>query len=161
MISADLSLKPQGAVPRKNPISSLAGLSKPRTIADSVTESAANNALAAGYQSGARTGEGQAGFSKSAMDRMRSAQREAAGVAEGASNAAGIRSEDQAFNASQNAAWDAMVEERINNNASANLGMNAANFERLMSGKQNRWSLQMARSRASQALRLALLSRLG
>jgi len=161
MIGSDQSLVPKSAVPRKNPISSLAGLSKPRTIADSVTESAAQNALASGYQAGARSGQGQAGFSKSAMNRMQDAQRSAAGVAKGASDAAGIRAEDQSFNSSQNFAWDQMVQDRLNSNLGTALGMNAANFDQLMAGKQNRWSLQMARSRAAQSLRLALLSKLG
>jgi hypothetical protein len=61
----------------------------------------------------------------------------------------------------QNFAWDQMVQDRINSNLGVSLGMNAANFDQLMAGKQNRWSLQMARSRAAQSLRLALLSKLG
>jgi hypothetical protein len=164
MIGASPTLKPTSALAVRNPVSALYGLSKPRTIADSTTEGVANNAIAQGYQKGNARGflnqNDKAGFSRSAMDRMKASQAEAAGVAEGASNAAGIRAEDQAFNEQQQANYEQMVDDRLNHNFGLQTGMNAANFSVGMAGKRNRAMLDMARRRAQQSLRLALLSKL-
>ena len=164
MIGASPTLKPSSSLGLKHPVSALSGLSKPRTIADSTTESAANNAIAQGYQKGNARGfmnqSDRAGFSRSAMDRMKASQAEAAGIAEGASNAAGIRGEDQAFNEQQQAAYEQMVDDRLNHNFGIQTGMNAANFGARMPGKRNQAALDLARRRAQMSLRLALLSKL-
>jgi len=164
MIGASPTLTPRSALGLKNPVSALSGLSKPRTIADSTTESAANNAIAQGYQKGDARGamnqSDRAGFSRGAMDKMRAGQAQAAGIAEGASAAAGIRGEDQAFNENQKANYEQMVDDRLNHNFGIQTGMNAANFGVRMAGQRNRASLAQARARAQMSLRLALLSKL-
>ena len=102
MIGASPVLKASAVQPLKNPVGALAGIARPQLIADRTTEAAANNVLASGYQKGyARPAVGtRAGFSVNAMDRMKAAQQSAAGIMVGASQAAGIRAEDQAFNSS-------------------------------------------------------------
>jgi hypothetical protein len=164
MIGASPTLTARSALSLKNPVSALSGLSKPRTIADSTTESASNNVIAQGYQKGnargAMNSNDRAGFSRGAMDRMRAGQAEAAGIAEGANAAAGIRGEDQAFNENQQSTYEQMVDDRLNHNFGIQTSMNSANFGLNMSKQRNNAALAQARARARMSLRLALLSKL-
>lgn len=162
MISADGMISPRGAAQKPNPLADLAGVPRLRKIDDATTESAANNAIAAGYRSGyARPGQmaGQ-GFSAGAQQRMRAAQQQAAGVAAGAQQAANIRAEDQSFNAGQDLAQQMMNISRMNDNYQIMTGMQGANFQKRMARQQNAYGLQQARNLASMKLRLALLGQL-
>jgi hypothetical protein len=162
MIGSSPNLRASAVQPLKNPIASLSGISKPRLISDQATESAANNAIARGYQKGfdrpARAAK--AGFSVNAYDRMAAAQADAQGSAEGAAEAAGIRAEDQAFNESQRAAHQNLIESRLNSNYELQTGMAGAGFNKRFAAKQNGAAIAMAVRAAQQRLRLALLSRL-
>lgn len=133
----------------------------PQLIADSATESAANNALAQGYQKGyARPAmQAKAGFSTNAKDRMRASQQEAAGIAEGASAAAGIRAEDQQFNSQQT--WDneMLKEQALAFDYGQMTERNAVGAERRMARQQSIAGIHQARQRAAMQLRLALLSK--
>lgn len=162
MISADYSLTPKRSAPKAHPASELAGMYPPRKIADSVTESAANNASAEAYRAGyvRPATQTRPGFSVSANDRMRAAQAQAAGQAEGASAAAGIRAQDQAFNSQQEANWQALVNARLNSNYELQSGMNQANFQKQFARQSNALNMGMARRNAWQNIRLALLSQM-
>lgn len=162
MISSDFRLTPGKAAPKAHPASELAGISPPRKIADATTESAANNAIAAGYRSGyIRPGQmaGQ-GFSAGAQQQMRAAQQQAAGVAQGAQQAAGIRAEDQAFNAEQQAKYEQLIGDRMNDNYQLQTGMNAANWQKQFGRTSNQLNMDTARQQAWQNIRLALLSQM-
>jgi hypothetical protein len=165
MIGSDPNLRPKSALSLKAPVSAFAGLTPPRTIADATTESAANNAIASGYQKGnARAAMGsmdRAGFSRGANERMRAGQAEAAGIAAGAAEAGGIRADDQSFNEGQNAQYQQLLDQRMNDNFGLQTGMNSANFSFRNAAQQNAWNLRMARQRASNSLRLALLNMMG
>lgn len=133
----------------------------PQLIADSQTESAANNAIASGYQKGyARPAtQAKAGFSVNARDRMRADQRAAAGIAAGAQEAAGIRAEDQQFN--QSARFDnEMLQQQAlafdyDQMSDSNSAWNSAKLAR----QTALTGVAQARQRAAMQLRLALLSK--
>ena len=162
MISADYRMTPAKAAPKAHPASELAGLSPPRKISDAATESAANNAIAQGYRSGYQRPamNARAGFSVNANDQMRSQQALAAGVGQGAQQAAGIRAEDQAFNNQQDAQWQAMVGARLNSNYELQSGMQGANWAKQFARQSNALNMDMARRQAWQNIRLALLSQM-
>lgn len=162
MISSDRMISPRGASQKPNPLADLAGVPRLRKIGDATTESAANNAIAAGYRSGyARPGQMAGnGFSSGAQQQMRAAQQQASGVAAGAQEAAGIRAEDQAFNAGQDLAQQMMNTSRMNDNYQLMTGMQGANFQKMFARKQNAVGLQQARNLASMKLRLALLGKM-
>jgi hypothetical protein len=155
-------MTPGKAAPKAHPASALAGISPPRKISDATTEAAANNAMAAGYRSGTvRPGQmTQPGFSAGAQQQMRSAQQQAAGVGQGAQQAAGIRAEDQAFNAEQQAGYDQLVQSRLNSNYDTMTGLNNANWQKRFAQQSNRLGMQQARQQAWQNIRLALLSQM-
>jgi hypothetical protein len=161
MIGSSPNLRAGMTLQQRAPVSALSGLSRPRYVADATTEGAANNALAQGYQKGnaraAMQSMDKAGFSRGAMDRMKASQQEAAGIAEGASQAAGIRADDQGFNENQRSQWEQMRDQRLNDQYGIQTGMQGANFAKQFAGKQNRWNLRVSQQRASNALRLALL----
>lgn len=161
MIGGSPTLRAGSALQQRAPVSALAGLSRPRYVADSTTESAANNAIAQGYQKGNARASMQsmdrAGFSRGAMEKMRAGQAEAAGIAEGASQAAGIRADDQATNDDLRAQFEQMRDQRLNDHFGIQTGMQGANFAKRFAAKQNQWNLRVAQQRASNSLRLALL----
>jgi len=155
-------MTPAKAAPKPYQASALAGIAPPRKIADSVTEAAANNATAAGYRKGAiRPGMlAQPGFSAGAQQAMQAAQQQAAGVGEGAQQAAGVRAEDQMFNASQQGDYEQRVQGRLNSNYELQTGMNQANFQKQMARMSNHTNMNLAQQQAWQQLRLSLLSRM-
>jgi|694.fasta_scaffold15654_3 hypothetical protein len=135
----------------------------PRLIADSATESAANNAYASGLQAGqtkardaAQASAGK-GFSSVGSNAMFAAQQGAAGAADGARQAAGIRAEDQQFNAQQK--WDnQMLQQQARAFDYGQMtDANDANFGYRFNNQSNRASIRNARQQASQNLRLALI----
>jgi hypothetical protein len=160
MIGAQPGFRPAQAAPKKNPMADLSGLRQPRKISDGTTEDAANNANAAGFQQGYRTVGPQQGFSKGAHERMAQAQAQAAGQAQGAQQAAGIRAEDQMFNAQQDAGYQALVGARLNSNYELQTGLNSANWQKQFAQQSNRLGMGMARQGAWQQIRLALLSQM-
>lgn len=162
MISADSFMTPRKAAPKANPASELAGLSPPRKISDFATESAANNASAAGYRAGyvRPAATTKPGFSVNANDKMRAAQSQASGVAGGAEAAAGIRAQDQAFNSEQDANYQAMIGARLNSNYELQSGMNSANWQKQFARQSNLLGMNSARQSAWQNIRLALLSQM-
>jgi hypothetical protein len=132
----------------------------PQKLADSRTESMANNAIASGYQAGyARPAmQSKAGFSVDAKDRMQADQKYAASVAEGAASAAGIRAEDQGFNSAQQYA-NAMLQQQARLfDAGQTLDANQSTADRMFARRAGNQSLAMARQRASLALQQALMS---
>jgi len=162
MIGAQPGFRPAQAAPKKNPMADLSGLRQPRKISDGTTEDAANNALASGFQQGyARPGQmAQAGFSAGAQQGMRAGQQQAVGQAQGAQQAAGIRAEDQMFNAQQDAGYQALVGARLNSNYELQTGLNSANWQKQFAQQSNRLGMGMARQGAWQQIRLALLSQM-
>lgn len=132
----------------------------PQKLADSRTEAMANNAIASGYQSGyARPAmQSKAGFSVNAKDKMRAEQQYAASVAEGATNAAGIRAEDQQFNNEQQYSNAMLRQQARLFDASQMLDANQSTFDRMFARRAGNQSLAMARQRASLALQQALMS---
>lgn len=162
MISADSIITPRNVAARPYQASELAGIAPPRKISDATTEAAANNAMAAGYRAGTiRPGQlAKGGFSAGAQQRLQSAEQQAAGVNQGAQEAAGIRSEDQAFNAEQQARYQQLVQERMNSNYDTMTGMNNAGWQKFFTGQRNNLNLNMAQRQAWQNIRLALLSQM-
>lgn len=137
----------------------------PKLIADSVTESAAGNAYAGGMQK-AQTGAQDTrdrvagkGFSYSNKDQMFAGQQLAAGAAEGAQAAAGIRAEDQQFNEGQRNANQMLQDQARIFDKNQMTELNGANFDRMFARQQGNSSIAMARQRASMQLRLALMSK--
>ena len=102
----------------------------------------------------------QQGFSAGAQQQMRAAQQQAAGVAQGAQQAAGIRAEDQAFNAEQQAEYDQLVQSRLNSNYDLMTGMNNAGWQKQFARRSNALNMGNARQQAWQNIRLALLSQM-
>lgn len=133
----------------------------PQLIADSATESAANNAIASGYQKGyARPAmQAKAGFSVNAKDRMKADQRAAAGVAAGAQEAAGIRAEDQQFNQSARFDNEMLQQQALAFDYDQMTDANAVNSSAKLARQQSLASVSQARQRAAMQLRLALLSK--
>jgi len=133
----------------------------PQLLADSATESAANNALAQGYQKGyvRPATQTKAGFSVTAKDRMRAAQQASAGVNEGAQNAANIRAEDQQFNSQQRFDNDLLRQQAMAFDYGQMTDQNAANFDRTFARQSALSGVAQARQRAAMQLRLALLSK--
>lgn len=162
MISADPRITPGGAAQKPNQMAELAGVPRLRKIADSTTESAANNAIAAGYRSGyTRPGQlARGGFSAGAQQRMQAGQSMASGQAQGAQQAAQIRAEDQAFNSNQDMAQQVMDQGRLNDNYAMTTGLQGANFQKLFARQQNMLGLNQARQAANIRLRLALLGQM-
>lgn len=163
MISADPSATPRGVAQKPGPLADLAGVPRLRKISDATTESAANNAIAAGYRSGyARPGQmAQGGFSAGAQQRMRAAQQQASGVAAGAGEAAQIRMEDQAFNQGQEMSQQILDQSRLNDNYQMTTGLQGANFQKRFAQQQSSLGLNQSRQQAAMRLRLALLSQMG
>jgi hypothetical protein len=79
---------------------------------------------------------------------------------EGASQAAGIRAEDQAFNSNQEAAHQSLIGERLNANYGLETQAAGANWQRRFAAKKNRYELLQAQQQAQLRLRLALLSQM-
>jgi hypothetical protein len=133
----------------------------PQLIADSATESAANNALAQGYQKGyvRPATQAKAGFSANAKDRMRAAQQQSAGIAEGAQAAAGIRAEDQQFNSQQRWENEMLKEQSLAFDYDQMTQQNQTHFDRNMARQTSLAGVNQARQRAAMQLRLALLSK--
>lgn len=155
-------MTPRKAAPKAHPASELAGISPPRKISDATTEAAANNAMAAGYRAGTiRPGQlARGGFSAGAQQGMQAAQQQAAGVGQGSQQAAAIRSEDQAFNAEQQAKYEQLVQARLNSNYELQSGMNNAGWQKQFTGRSNALGMNMAQQQAWQNIRLALLSQM-
>lgn len=133
----------------------------PQLLADSATESAANNALAGGYQKGfiRPATMARAGQSVNAKDRMRAAQQQSAGIQEGAQAAAAMRAEDQQFNSQQ--AWD---NEMLQQQSRAfDYGQmtesNAAHNDANMARRNALAGVAEARAQAFQRRQLALISK--
>lgn len=133
----------------------------PQTIADATTEASANNAVASGYQRGyARPAtQSQAGFSVNAKNRMRAAQNEAAEIAGGAREAAGIRAEDQAFNSQQQWDNDLLKQQAMLFDFGQSTDKNSILADARFARMQGLSGIAMARQRAAMQLRLALLSK--
>jgi len=137
----------------------------PRLIADSATESAAGNAYVGKMQNAeteardiANKGSGK-GFSQGANSAMYAGQRMAAGAAEGAQAAAGIRADDQKFNEQQVNANQMLQEQARIFDKNQMTDLNGINFERMFANRQGQQSIAMARQRAAMNLRLALMSK--
>lgn len=133
----------------------------PALIADSATESSANNAIAQGYQKGyARPATAtKAGFSVNARDQMRASQAEAGAIADGAKQAAGIRAEDQAFNSQAQFDNEMLRQQAAAFDFNNMTDLNSAMFDSKMSRMNALSGVEMARRRAAQRLRMALLGR--
>lgn len=133
----------------------------PALIADSATESSANNAIASGYQKGYSRPAlaAKAGLSVNARDRMRAAQNEASGIAEGAKMAAGIRAEDQAFNSQAQFDNEMLRQQAAAFDYGQMTDMNGALFDGRMARMNALSGVEMARRRAAMQLRMALLGR--
>jgi hypothetical protein len=133
----------------------------PQLIADSATESAANNVIASGYQKGYTRPamQSKAGFSVNSKDRMRAAQQQAAGIAEGAQQAAGIRADDQQFNESQRNANEMLRQQALAFDYNQMTERNSAFNSAKMSRQSDMAGVAQARQRAAMNLRMALMSK--
>jgi hypothetical protein len=136
----------------------------PRLLADSATESMANNVYASKLQQGQTKGydaqfqNAGKGFSVGSKDRMLADQQRAAGAAEGAQAAASIRADDQQFNESQKNAHQMLRDQALVFDKNQATELNNANFQRMFANRQGKSEIAMARQRAAMNLRLALMS---
>jgi hypothetical protein len=137
----------------------------PKLIADSVTESAANNAQEAKRRQGATAARDAMqsmagkGFSVGANQQMYAGQAEASGAAQGAQAAASIRADDQQFNEQQRNANQMLNEQARIFDKNQMTELNATNFASRFANQQANSSVSMARQRAAMNLRLALMSK--
>lgn len=162
MIGSQPNLTPQQATPRVNPFADMSGLAPPRKLQDQTVQAAANNAMAQGYQQGyvRPATQTKAGFSVNARDKMRAAQQQAQGMAEGAQAAAGIQADADAFNYQQDQAAQQRQESRLIANRQQGIQANQANFGSALERQSAYSDYLTSQQRGWNSIRLALLSKL-